>query len=599
MLGKGVVCLVQRFRARLPTELPDPRLPSLAGDVAATESGAVNAQRVAGEVAAEMKPGAHADQLPIAKDPLPPPELPLTQAAGEIKPGQVAADVVAKDVKGATESISVRAETPPVVKSEGAPTVRAETPRVAKGEGAPTVRAEVPPVAKGEGAPTVRAEVPPVAKGEGVPTVRAETPPVAKGETAPTVRAETAPVAKGEGAPTVRGETAPVAKGEAAPTVRGETPPVAKGEGAPAVRGEAAPVAEGEAGAVAKGEAAPRSGAGADANARAVGADAPVQPPQRPQSIRSRAAQQRRGETKDNLTEANRKLKEAEDEVASVQRDLDDAKAMRASDRDDKVVIDQLRKDSAEKLVAAKANRRQARNALKAAENEAAQVELAQKEIARLEQKILELDRKMNEVASEAELATEFGGARGVRPPTSSKQATKYAEIEKQRAEALESLKGRTDDLTRSLADQARSMTPGPEGKVRALQNAEELGKTYDVLAPKKGEPIDVTTGKPIEGTWESDHIMPRTEIASDPRFAALDKAGRETMLRGIPENEFPLATLVNRSKKHTPLPEWLMNRAKAGKAVDYTIAEAMREANVKARQAVEAKFNELIGKIP
>ena len=41
------------------------------------------------------------------------------------------------------------------------------------------------------------------------------------------------------------------------------------------------------------------------------------------------------------------------------------------------------------------------------------------------------------------------------------------------------------------------------------------------------------------------------------------------------------------------------MNRAKAGKAVDYTIAEAMREANVKARQAVEAKFNELIGKIP
>ena len=185
-----------------------------------------------------------------------------------------------------------------------------------------------------------------------------------------------------------------------------------------------------------------------------------------------------------------------------MQRDLDDAEAIRASDRDDKVVIDQLRKDSAEKLVAAKANRRQARNALKAAENAAAQVELAQKEIARLEQKILELDRKMNEVASEAELATEFGGARGVRPPTSSKQATKYAEIEKQRAEALESLKGRTDDLTRSLADQARSMTPGPEGKVRALQNAEELGKTYDVLAPKKGEPIDVTTGKPIEGTW-------------------------------------------------------------------------------------------------
>ena len=307
-------------------------------------------------------------------------------------------------------------------------------------------------------------------------------------------------------------------------------------------------------------------------------------------------------ETQKNLSDAERALNEAEEELANAKRGNKAAKEMRVEGAEEKDLLRKVREEADERLRKAKRDERAARKALNAARDEASLVANAQSEITRLEQEILELDRKLNEVASDPALAQQYGSGKGARPPSVSEQAKEYRRLEKKRATKVDELEGRTGDLTQTIAEQVRRMTPGEEGKTRALQNAENFsqleGGKYKMLAPVDGQPIDVTTGQPIKAnqTWESDHIMPRTEIAKDPRFAALDRAGREIMINGIPENELPLEYIVNRSKQDTPMNKWLMSRGKGGKAIDPKIAEALRAADKRARDAVEAMFEKLLG---
>jgi hypothetical protein len=194
---------------------------------------------------------------------------------------------------------------------------------------------------------------------------------------------------------------------------------------------------------------------------------------------------------------------------------------------------------------------------------------------------------------------TQLTSTKGQRPPTASAKNREYSRLEKLRAKKVNDLMDRTKDLTRSLAEHVASMTPGAEGRPDALANAEALGAAHPAIKPVGGRPIDVTTGKPmLTDDWASDHIMSRNEIASDPRFALLDPAGREEMLLGIPENYLPMTTEANSSKGLLTMNEWLAKRS-AGATIRSDISDALRAADRVARAAVEEKFQKLVGPLP
>jgi hypothetical protein len=149
--------------------------------------------------------------------------------------------------------------------------------------------------------------------------------------------------------------------------------------------------------------------------------------------------------------------------------------------------------------------------------------------------------------------------------------------------------------LTRSLAEQVAAATPGSAARPDALRNAASLDP---VLQPVNGVPIDVTTGKPMTTTnWPTDHIMSRTEIARDPRFARLTPLEREAMLLEIPENYLPLTTEANSSKGGLSIDAWIAARAKSGQPLPAEVVTALRAADKRARAAVEAKFNQFLSK--
>jgi len=135
--------------------------------------------------------------------------------------------------------------------------------------------------------------------------------------------------------------------------------------------------------------------------------------------------------------------------------------------------------------------------------------------------------------------------------------------------------------------------TPGAAARPDALRNAASLDPP---LRPVGGVPIDVTTGKPMTtANPPTDHIMPRTEIARDPRFARLTPLQREAMLLEVPENYLPLTTEANSSKGGLSVDAWIAARAKSGQPLPPEVATALRAADKRARAAVEAKFNQFL----
>ncbi|MFD0346180.1 hypothetical protein ACFQ0M_09105 [Kitasatospora aburaviensis] len=111
------------------------------------------------------------------------------------------------------------------------------------------------------------------------------------------------------------------------------------------------------------------------------------------------------------------------------------------------------------------------------------------------------------------------------------------------------------------------------------------------------GTPVDVTTGQPLTGSWEVDHLVPRAEIARDPRFARLSPLQQDSILLDVPENYLPMSKQANLSKSDWTVNEWIARRAADGRPLPAAIAEALREADRLARAAIEARFGSFLGR--
>ncbi|MFI6449615.1 DUF4157 domain-containing protein [Kitasatospora sp. NPDC050543] len=148
--------------------------------------------------------------------------------------------------------------------------------------------------------------------------------------------------------------------------------------------------------------------------------------------------------------------------------------------------------------------------------------------------------------------------------------------------------------LRRSLAGQVEAATPGRAGRAPALANGAALDQA---LRPVGGIPIDVTTGLPMTTSrWVTDHLMPRAEIARDPRFPRLTPVQRDLILLDVPENYLPLSSEANSQKSDFTVDEWIVRRAAEGRPLPPEIVTALRSADRRARAAIEAKFRELLG---
>jgi hypothetical protein len=231
-----------------------------------------------------------------------------------------------------------------------------------------------------------------------------------------------------------------------------------------------------------------------------------------------------------------------------------------------------------------------------AARTEATSVAAGRERIVALEAKIAQLDAQ---IAAELDPPGGFSKeqlAEGRRPnvvPATSSRAqpsgARYHELVAERNAAQRALQSESEGLTRTLREQVDAATPGPLARPLALANAAALDP---VLRPVNGAPIDVTTGQPMTtGDWATDHLVSRTEIARDPRFARLSPAGRDRMLLGIPKNYLPLTPEANGAKGSLTVEQWITASARAGRPFSPAIAEALRAADVAARIAIEAAF--------
>ena len=324
-----------------------------------------------------------------------------------------------------------------------------------------------------------------------------------------------------------------------------------------------------------------------------------VPPIVKPQSRRMAAAERSVAESQPRVTKAQEATAAAEARVKALEEELEVAKQLRSElGRNSKEAQKFLAKTEGD-LSRARKELRASQKALKKTTREAQDVARAQEAIRSLEQEIADIDRQMAELTREPEPGTQLSPTENIRPPTSTEKGRKYSQLEKLRAKRINALVERTEGIDALAGQQVARMTPGAEGRPHALANAEALGDAHPAIKPVDGRPIDVTTGKPIQtDDWASDHIMSRNEIASDPRFVLLDPAGRAEMLLGIPENYLPLTTEANSSKGSLKMNEWLARRS-ARDAIRLDIADALRAADRKARAAVDAKFEELLGAKP
>jgi hypothetical protein len=322
-----------------------------------------------------------------------------------------------------------------------------------------------------------------------------------------------------------------------------------------------------------------------------------VNPSLPPATRRTAAADKRVTETEKVLAETRDKVLSAQERFDKAKAELDTAielKAEGGGSAADKSWINEQVKKHRTALRDAKSELRDLKKTEASAASEAEQVAHARTSIAELEQKIADIDRKMREIVTDPKRTDQLVGRTSVPPPTSTAQGQAYRRLKGERVALIEKLNERTTDLTRSVRAQVAQWTPGPKARPDAITNAQ----TIPGLVPENGTPIDVTTGTPMAtGTaWSTDHIMSRNEIASDPRFILLDSAGRDTMINGITENFLPITIEANSSKLNLTMNQWLAARTRNSNPIPPRMAAALREADKRARAAVEAMFIKLLG---
>jgi hypothetical protein len=292
-------------------------------------------------------------------------------------------------------------------------------------------------------------------------------------------------------------------------------------------------------------------------------------------------------------TKAKERAENAEKELAAAREDLEIAKDLRKHGQGDRKVADEFITEQNKRVREAAKENRDARKSHERARAESEQVAGARDRIQQLEKQIADLEAQMAEAASDT--STQLRPTKGIAPPTGTPAGQRYKDLRGATGRGKKTLAERREDLYRSLSEHVARLTPGDKGKPLAMENARKLGEKFPEMAPRDDVPIDVTTGKPIEGDWATDHLMSRSEIAKDPRFKRLDPAGREEILRNVPENYLPITPAANSSKLNRTISEWLAALARKGKPVDWRIAKGLREADKLARAAVEKKFQDLL----
>jgi hypothetical protein len=313
------------------------------------------------------------------------------------------------------------------------------------------------------------------------------------------------------------------------------------------------------------------------------------------------AAEARVAETQAAYTTASRQAGEARTRVAKAEGDLQAARELAAEPGGATEGAKLVRQAQAD-LKKAQAELQPLARSEATARSEAAAAARGRTEVVRLEGEIARLDAlisaELNPPGGFTKEQLAEGRKPGVIPLAEARlqpSGARYHELARQRAALTRQLLSESTGLTRSLADQVAAATPGSAARPAALSNAASL---EPVLQPVNGVPIDVTTGKPMTTTnWATDHIMSRTEIARDPRFARLTPLEREAMLLEIPENYLPLTTEANSSKGGLSIDAWIAARAKSGQPLPAEVVTALRAADKRARAAVEAKFNQFVSK--
>ncbi|XHS77633.1 DUF4157 domain-containing protein [Burkholderiaceae bacterium UC74_6] len=318
--------------------------------------------------------------------------------------------------------------------------------------------------------------------------------------------------------------------------------------------------------------------------------------PQLPASAKTTYAGQRQIQAEDALASANQAANQARQEAAKAQADVDAANELLKESGGSK--------DAKSLLKGAEADLLRAQNKLKPLErSEAAALQERDavvrggQELAKIEKEIAGLDAQIkNELDPPGGFTREqlWAGRRPYQiPPTGTPDGQRYHDLELKRGRALERLGAETKGLTSSLSEQVDAATPGAAARPSALANAAQLDP---VLRPVNGTPIDVTTGLPMKRTdWATDHIMSRSEIASDPRFARLTPLQRDAILLEVPENYLPMTPEANSSKLNLTVDEWIAARAAKNKPLPSEMATALRAADQRARSAVEAAFNRFL----
>ncbi len=325
----------------------------------------------------------------------------------------------------------------------------------------------------------------------------------------------------------------------------------------------------------------------------------PTTPPPsivRPPSRRIQDATQRIQDTQKALAAAGLPAAERRALVAEAERELGAAREL-LEETAGSPEARHLVADAEETLANARRGLKPFERSEAIAQIEAQAATAAGERITALEDKVAALDRQIT-----AELnprggfteAEKWAGRRPGRPPLRHEPGyERWADLEQQKKQALRELESEEAGLARSLEDQVEAATPGAAGQGPALHNASTLDPP---LQPVNGVPIDVTTGRPIEGPWTVDHIMARSEIARDPRFARLTPWQRDAMLLDIPENYLPMTVAANSSKGGKRVARWILDRADKEIPLPDEVATALREADRRAREAIEARFRLYIG---
>lgn len=326
---------------------------------------------------------------------------------------------------------------------------------------------------------------------------------------------------------------------------------------------------------------------------------AALPPAKTPSTPRTQAAARRVAETQDALTAAGKQASGARARVLAAQGDLQAARDL-AAEAGGSAEGGRLVREAEQALRREQAELQTLERSELRARSEAAAASRGQQEVVRLEAEIADLDAQ---IAAELNPPGGFtrgqifeGRRAGIAPLAETRlqpSGAKYHELVARRNAALRRLESETEGLTRSLAEQVAAATPGRTARPVALNNAAALDP---VLHPVSGVPIDVTTGLPVKTTeWAVDHLMSRSEIARDPRFARLTPLQRDALLLEVPENYLPMTTEANSSKGGLSVDQWIAARASSGQPLPPHVIKALRAADARARATVEAKFKEYL----